>query len=172
MIGTHDLSPDTICQTVICATPSQNLLVMRRRYSSFSYDIRRRALLAYFYFLISAIIESQIIVYPNKIFFWKILYIYIYIYIFFFFFFFCSTCCDLVDWPIVSIPFFEETATCHFLDGSRHFTDPTSRPSLLPFNFLIISLLPSHPKASSSLRPSSVKYFFSSLGFRLNLSSN
>ena len=85
VIGTHDLSPDTICQTVICAIPSQNLLVMRRRYSSFSYDIRRRALLAYFYFLISAIIESQIIVDPNKIFFWKIIYIYIYFFFFFFF---------------------------------------------------------------------------------------
>ena len=43
-------------------------------------------------------------------------------------FFFCAICRDLVGWPIVSIPFFKETVICHFLDGSRRFTNLTSGP--------------------------------------------
>lgn len=57
---THDLSLDTICWTLTCATSPQNLLVMRMTCSSFFfYDIWRHALLAYFYILISAIIKKS-----------------------------------------------------------------------------------------------------------------
>ena len=47
---------------------------------------------------------------------------------YYYYIFFYATCRDIIGWPTALIPFFEETTTCHFLDGSRRFTDPTSVP--------------------------------------------